>query len=54
VGMSRTSEMVTAKRAELLKVQALLKTSLRTGDYETQAHYHDLLMRINNSLKNDK
>lgn len=54
VGMSRTSEMVTAKRAELLKIQSLLKSSLRIGDYETQAHYHDLLMRINNALKNEK
>lgn len=51
-GMSRTSDMVTAKRAELLKIQTLLQTAIHTGDYETKAHYQDLLMRIDNALKN--
>ena len=49
-GMSRTSEMLTVKRAELIQVQKLLKTAQSSGDFTTQAHYQDLLMRINSSL----
>ena len=49
-GMSRTSEMLTVKRAELIQIQKLLKTAQSTGDFTTLAHYQDLLMRINSSL----
>ncbi len=49
-GMSRTSDMLTAKRAELMQIEKLLKSVAHTGDFTTQAHYQDLLMRINGAL----
>ena len=49
-GMSRTSEMTTAKRAELIRIQKLLKSSVNSGDDLTKAHYQDLLLRINKAL----
>ncbi len=48
-GMFRTSEMLTAKRAELMNILALLKSS-RAGDSMTKAHYQDLILRIENTI----
>lgn len=48
-GMSRTSEMLTAKRAELLHVLEILKKA-KGGDAMTKAHYQDLILRINNTI----
>lgn len=48
-GMSRTSEMLTAKRAELMSILSLLKSS-KAGDNITRAHYQDLILRIENTI----
>lgn len=44
--MSRTSEMLMLKRAELLTIYNLLNSARQTGDKATKAHYEDLIMRI--------
>lgn len=50
-GMSRTSDMLTAKRAELMNILDLLKKS-KAGDNITKAHYQDLILRIENTINN--
>ncbi|MGJ1420177.1 zinc-dependent metalloprotease [Sphingobacterium spiritivorum] len=45
-GMSRTSEMLTSKRAELFQIRTLLMQARNSGDIATKAHYQDLLARI--------
>ncbi|SEM73788.1 protein of unknown function [bacterium A37T11] len=48
--MTRTSPVITEKRAELLAIRQLLTKKLHAGDIKTQAHYQDLLLRINEQL----
>lgn len=52
-GMARTSEMLTAKRGELLNVLKLLKTA-KGGDNMTKAHYQDLILRIEYTINKNK
>lgn len=51
-GPERISEAISLKRGELLKIEKLLKSKVNTGDINTQYHYEDLLLRINQSLRN--
>ena len=48
--MNRVSDEVSAKRGELLKIRALLKKRVNTGDEATRFHYQDLLLRIEEAL----
>jgi len=49
--MKRVSEVTTYKRAELQKVLHLLNKKENKGNDATQAHYTDLIIRINEALK---
>ncbi|WP_416336198.1 zinc-dependent metalloprotease [Chishuiella changwenlii] len=49
--MKRVSEVTTYKRAELQKVLHLLNKKKNKGNDATQAHYTDLIIRINEALK---
>ena len=49
-GMARTSDMLTLKRGELLRIYELLKKASNTGNAATTAHYEDLLLRIGVTL----
>nr|WP_121269316.1 zinc-dependent metalloprotease [Pedobacter schmidteae] len=49
--MTRTSDVASAKRGELMKILALLEKNKTKGDYETQNHHMDLILRIRQSLK---
>lgn len=49
--MTRTSDVASAKRGELLKILNLLEVSKRKGNEETQNHHIDLILRIKQSLK---
>ncbi|NGM72518.1 zinc-dependent metalloprotease [Sphingobacterium sp. SGL-16] len=44
-GMARTSDMLIAKRAELMAVLDILKKA-KGGDHLTKSHYQDLILRI--------
>lgn len=48
--MVRTSDVAAQRRAELLRVLNILKASQYKGDENTQGHYQDLILRINQSL----
>ncbi len=50
-GLTRVSDAVSLKRGELLKIEKLLKQKRKTGDWATQCHYEDLLLRIDQSLR---
>lgn len=50
--MSRTSDVASAKRGELLQIAALLEKRKNSGDDATKGHYEDLILRIRQSLKN--
>ncbi|MNK14969.1 hypothetical protein D3C87_331020 [compost metagenome] len=49
--MTRTSDVASAKRGELMKILTLLEKNKTTGDEETRSHYMDLILRIRQSLK---
>jgi hypothetical protein len=49
--MTRTSDVASAKRGELLKIINILENSKKRGDEETRNHHLDLLLRIRQSLK---
>lgn len=49
--MSRTSDVASAKRGELLQILSLLEDHKNTGDESTKSHYMDLILRIRQSLK---
>jgi hypothetical protein len=50
-GPDRVLDAVSIKRGELLKIEKLLKAKVSTGDVNTQYHYEDMLLRINDSLR---
>jgi len=50
-GPDRASDAISLKRGELLRIEKLLKKQRRTGDWATQSHYEDLLLRIDQSLR---
>ena len=49
--MTRTSDVASAKRGELMKILTLLEKNKTNGDEETRSHYMDLILRIRQSLK---
>lgn len=49
-GMARTSDMLTLKRGELIRIHSLLQQARNSGDAVTKAHYEDLLLRIGVTL----
>ena len=48
--LNRSSEVMSSKRGELLRIRKLLAQSQQSGDRATQNHYTDLLMRIDHAL----
>lgn len=48
--MSRTSEVASAKRGELLQILLLLQRNRNNGDEATKNHCEDLILRITQSL----
>lgn len=49
--MTRTSDVSSAKRGELMSILNLLEKNKTRGDEETRNHYMDLILRIRQSLK---
>jgi len=50
-GPDRVLDAVSLKRGELLTIEKILKSKVKTGDINTQYHYEDMLLRINDSLR---
>lgn len=50
-GPQRASDAISIKRGELLRIEKLLKIKRTAGDTNTQFHYEDLLLRIEQSLR---
>ena len=48
--ISRTSDALSVKRAELMRILQLLKSRRTTGDLSTQMHYDDVILRIQTAL----
>ncbi len=48
--MKRVSEVTTYKKTELMRIKKLVEKRKNTGDEATQAHYLDLINRINEAL----
>lgn len=52
--LNRSSEVMSSKRGELLRIRKLLAQSQQSGDRATQNHYIDLLMRIDHALNTNQ
>ena len=48
--INRTSDALSVKRGELLRVLKLLKSRRATSDLSTQMHYDDVILRIQTAL----
>lgn len=48
--VSRTSDAISLKRGELLRILRLCKSKANTGDTATQMHYDDMALRIQTAL----
>ena len=48
--ISRTSDAISLKRGELLRILRLCKSKANTGDTATQMHYDDMALRIQSAL----
>lgn len=48
--LSRSSDIISSKRGELLRIKKLLNQSKNTGDRATQYHYADMILRIEDAL----
>ncbi len=48
--VSRTSDAISLKRGELLRILRLCKSKASTGDTATQMHYDDMALRIQTAL----
>ena len=48
--INRTSDAISVKRGELLKIKELLKNRINTSDEATRYHYKDIIIRIDNAL----
>ena len=48
--INRTSDAISVKRGELLKIKELLKTRTSSADEATRYHYKDIIIRIDNAL----
>ena len=52
--ISRTSDAISLKRGELLRILRLCKSKAGTGDTATQMHYDDMVLRIQTALGLEK
>ena len=48
--ISRTSDALSVKRGELLRILRLLKNQRNSGDLSSQMHYEDVILRIQTAL----
>jgi hypothetical protein len=48
--VSRTSDAISLKRSELLRIMRLCKAKANSGDAATQMHYDDMVLRIQTAL----
>ena len=48
--ISRTSDALSVKRGELMRILQLLKSRRTSGDLSTQMHYDDVILRIQTAL----
>lgn len=48
--ITRTSDALSVKRAEMLRIMKLLKSRANSGDLSTQMHYEDVVLRIQTAL----
>ncbi|MEG0559239.1 MAG: zinc-dependent metalloprotease [Muribaculaceae bacterium] len=48
--INRTSDAISVKRGELLRIKDLLKQRLNTTDTAAKYHYKDIILRIDNAL----
>jgi hypothetical protein len=48
--ISRTSDALSVKRGELMRILQLLKNRRTSGDLSTQMHYDDVILRIQTAL----
>ena len=48
--ITRTSDALSVKRAELLNIMKLMKSRANSGDLSTQMHYDDVVLRIQTAL----
>lgn len=49
--IARTSDAISVKRGELLRIKDLLKQRLNVSDEATRYHYKDIILRIDNALE---
>ena len=48
--ITRTSDALSLKRSELIRIMKLMKSRATTGDLSTQMHYDDVVLRIQTAL----
>ena len=48
--ITRTSDALSVKRSELIRIMKLMKSRTTTGDLSTQMHYDDVILRIQTAL----
>lgn len=48
--ITRTSDALSVKRSELIRIMKLMKNRLTSGDLSTQMHYDDVILRIQTAL----
>jgi hypothetical protein len=48
--VDRTSDAISVKRGELLRIMKLLKRKMKSANKETELHYQDLVLRIQDAL----
>ena len=48
--ITRTSDALSVKRSELIRIMKLMKNRAQTGDLSTQMHYDDVILRIQTAL----
>ena len=48
--INRTSDAISVKRGELIRILNLLKSRRTSGDLSTQMHYDDVILRIQTAL----
>ena len=48
--ITRTSDALSVKRSELIRIMKLLKSKAKSGDLSTQMHYDDVVLRIQTAL----
>ena len=49
--IARTSDAISVKRGELMRIKDLLERRSGTQDDATRYHYRDLILRIDNALE---